>query len=99
LSLIITNFLQNKMNIFIGNLNYRATEEALHELFSKHGQVASVKVIKDKYTDRAKGFAFVEMDSEAEGNAAISALHETEFMERNIIVSVGRGREDSPRPE
>ncbi len=85
------------MNIFIGNLSYRATEEGLHELFSKHGEVASVKVIADKYTGRARGFAFVEMANDAEGQAAINALHETEYMERNIIVSEGRSKEDNPR--
>jgi len=82
------------MNIFIGNLNYRATEEGLNEIFSAYGEVSSVKLITDKYTGRARGFAFVEMPNDAEGKAAIDGLHETEFMERNIIVSEGRAKEE-----
>jgi RNA recognition motif-containing protein len=47
------------VQIYVGNLNYRMTEEALQELFAKYGEVVSAKIIKDRYSDRSKGFGFV----------------------------------------
>ena len=56
------------MNIYVGNLSYEVTEEDLKEAFEAFGAVETVKVIKDNYTDRSKGFGFVEMPSKAEGS-------------------------------
>lgn len=78
------------MTIYVGNLNYKAAENQLTELFAGFGEVKSVKIIKDNQSGRSKGFAFVEMDSEESANKAIQALHETEFLGRSIIVNKAR---------
>ncbi len=83
------------MNIFVGNLNYQASETELESLFSEFGTVTSVKIIKDNETGRAKGFAFVEMENDAEAEEAIQALHETDFKQRALVVNKARPREKS----
>lgn len=60
--------------IYVGNMSYDTTENTLRELFAAHGEVVSVSVITDRDTGRPRGFAFVEMASDAAANAAISAL-------------------------
>lgn len=83
------------MNIFVGNLNYQASESELESLFSEFGTVSSVKIIKDNETGRAKGFAFIEMDNDAEAEEAIQALHESDFKSRALVVNQARPREKS----
>ena len=78
------------MNIFVGNLNYKMTNESLEQLFNQHGQVNSARIIIDKMSGRSKGFGFVEMPNDEEANKAIAALHETEVMGRNMIASEAR---------
>lgn len=63
------------MNIYIGNLSYNTTEDTLKDLFTEFGAVESVKVIKDRYSGRAKGFGFIEMPSNSEADQAIKALN------------------------
>lgn len=75
------------MNIFVGNVNYRLSNEALEQLFSTYGQVTSARIIIDKMTGRSKGFGFVEMPNDDEAKAAIAGLHETEVMGRKMIAS------------
>jgi RNA recognition motif-containing protein len=75
------------MNIFVGNINYKLTHESLEALFTPYGKVASVRIIIDKATGRSKGFGFVDMPDDAEALQAIKALHETEVMDRKMIVS------------
>lgn len=82
------------MNIYIGNLSYNATEEDLKNLFSQHGTVSSVRIIKDKMTQKPKGFAFVEMESEEEGSAAIEALNGQDFLERNLVINKAHERKE-----
>ncbi len=79
--------------LYVGNLNYRSTENDLGTLFSEYGTVESVKLIMDKMTGRARGFAFVEMPNEEEANRAIEALHDKEFMTRNLLVNKARPME------
>lgn len=74
------------MNIYVRNLNFSLTEDELREVFAQFGAVDSVKIIKDKFTGRAKGFGFVEMPSEEEGNAAIEKLNGTDVKGRNMFV-------------
>lgn len=81
------------MNIFVGNLNYRLQVEALEQLFAEYGQVDYVKIITDRETGRAKGFGFVEMPNDAEGQAAIDGLNGSEVMERAMVVNQARPRE------
>lgn len=86
------------MNIYIGNLNYRTTEETVREIFEEYGEVLSVKLIKDRETGRKKGFGFVEMESEDDGNAAIEALNDKELEGRNLKVNKAKDRDEMPRP-
>ena len=85
------------MNIYVGNLPYSTTEEQLNSAFSEFGTVTTVKIITDKYTGQAKGFAFVEMADNNEANKAITALNEAEFNGRKIRVNEAKPREDSNR--
>jgi RNA recognition motif-containing protein len=78
------------MNIYAGNLNYRISESDLEELFGEYGEVTTVKLIKDKFTGRAKGFGFVEMSNDDEARTAISELDGTDVMGRNIKVNEAR---------
>jgi RNA recognition motif-containing protein len=82
------------MKVHIGNLGYDVTEEELRQLFSAHGQVESVSMIRDRDTNRSKGFAFVEMPSSTEAQAAIQALNKKEFHERALTVNEARSREE-----
>ena len=82
------------LRIYVGNLPYETTEEELIEAFGAHGQVESATVIRDHHTGRSKGFAFVEMPSSAEAQAAIEALNGTEFNQRTLTVNEARPREE-----
>jgi RNA recognition motif-containing protein len=73
--------------IYVGNMNYDTTEDQLQELFAQHGTILSVNIVRDRYTNRPKGFAFVEMEKEEEANAAISALNNTEVDGRALRVN------------
>ncbi len=78
--------------IFVGNLPHSTTDAELNELFAKHGEVTSANVVKDKFTQRSRGFAFVEMASEDEAKAAIDALNGHELEGRALTVNVARPR-------
>jgi RNA recognition motif-containing protein len=73
--------------IYVGGLPYSATESEVETLFGAHGTVESAKVITDKYTGQSRGFGFVEMSSQEEAQAAISALHSTEMGGRTLTVN------------
>ena len=83
------------MNIYVGNLNYRLKEEDLNEVFSNYGEVSSVKIITDRVTGRAKGFAFVEMSNDDEALKAIEELDGSELMEREMRVNQAKPRNDN----
>jgi RNA recognition motif-containing protein len=72
------------MNIYVGNLSWEMTEDDLRTLFEQYGTVSSVKIITDKFTQRSKGFGFVEMPEEAEAQNALSSLYDKEVMGRNL---------------
>lgn len=78
------------MKIYVGNLNFRTTEDALRELFAQHGTVDEVAVITDRETGRPRGFAFVTMATDEDGNAAIEALNGFEFDGRTLTVNEAR---------
>jgi cold-inducible RNA-binding protein len=80
--------------LYVGNLSYRTTEQSLRELFMQAGNVASVALIKEPGTQRSKGFAFVEMSSQAEVQKAISMFNGYSLDERQLAVSVARPREE-----
>ena len=84
--------------IFVGNLSFSATESQLSELFSAHGEVSSVAIVKDKFTDRSRGFAFIEMADDSAANAAIAALNQHDLDGRPLTVNEARARtEGGPR--
>lgn len=84
----------NTMNIYIGNLDYAVNEQQLQELFQQYGEVASAKIITDKFTGRSKGFGFVEMTNDGDATSAIEALNGTAMKNRNISVTEARPREE-----
>ncbi len=85
------------MNIYVGNLSYKMKDEDLENLFSPFGSVSESKVITDRDTGRSKGFGFVEMENQAEGDEAIKELDGKEIDGRNIKVNVARPKTDKPR--
>lgn len=84
------------MNIYVGNLHYGVNEDELTEIFGKFGTVTSVKVITDKYSGQSKGFAFVEMEDDTEGNQAIGELNGIELSGRNIKVNIAHEKKRDP---
>ena len=78
------------MNIFIGNLDFTATEEQLRTLFAVYGAVETVTIVKDRDTGEPRGFAFVEMPQAAEAQAAISSLDGVLLNERALRVNEAR---------
>jgi cold-inducible RNA-binding protein len=83
------------LNIYVGNLSYEVTEEELRNEFAAFGEVASVNIIKDKYSGQSKGFAFVEMPLLSAGQAAITGLNGKMLQNRQIAVSGARPRTDN----
>lgn len=79
-----------EMNIYAGNLNYNISEEDLEKVFSEYGEVTSVKIIRDKYTDQSKGFGFIEMADDAAAQKAIDELNGTEVKGRELRVNQAR---------
>jgi len=84
-------------NLYVGNLNYRTTEDTLRTLFAEFGEVTSVKVITDRDTGRSKGFAFVEMASAEAAQAAITALSGKAVDDREIRVDKAKPQPDRDR--
>ncbi len=83
------------MNIYVGNLPFNLGEEDLRGIFEEYGEVASAKIITDKFTGRGKGFGFVEMNSDDEAKNAIEELNNAEVGGRNIKVNESRPRQNS----
>lgn len=82
--------------LYVGGLPYSTSEAELEGLFSPHGTVASVRIITDKFTGQSRGFGFVEMSTDEEANAAITALNGTELGGRTLTVNEARPQEARP---
>ncbi len=82
------------MNIYVGNLSWNLKDQDLSNLFAAHGEVVSAKIVTDKFTNRSKGFGFVEMANDEQAQAAIAALNGSEVDGRGIVVNESR-----PKPE
>jgi RNA recognition motif-containing protein len=80
--------------LYVGNLSYNTTSSDLEQLFSQHGTVQSAEVISDRDSGRSKGFGFVEMGSEQEAQAAITALNGQQHDGRTLTVNEAKPRED-----
>ena len=78
------------MNIYVGNLAWAVSDEDLRQAFASHGEVTSATIIKDKFTGQSRGFGFVEMPNNAEGQAAITALDGQDLKGRAIKVNEAR---------
>lgn len=85
------------MNIYVSSLNWDTSSDSLESLFSEYGEVSSARIITERETGRSRGFGFVEMPNDEEGQKAIESLNETEFEGKTISVSVARPREEKPR--
>jgi RNA recognition motif-containing protein len=85
------------MNIYVGNLSNNATDETIRQAFESFGQVASTKIIKDKYTGQSRGFGFVEMLEQAQAQAAIKNLNGKELLGKKMSVNEARPRTDQGR--
>ena len=82
------------MNIFVGNLASDVKEEELKEIFSKHGRVESVKIIRDMFSQTSKGFGFVEMPGKAEAQKAMTELNTYELKGKKLTVNEARPQRD-----
>lgn len=80
-------------NIYVGNLPYQTTEDDLRRLFEEYGEVQRASVVMDRETGRSRGFGFVEMADDAEGNRAIEALDGADLDGRSLKVNEARPRE------
>jgi len=82
------------MNIYVSNLSFNVRDEDLHEYFAEYGEVSSAKVIMDKFTNRSRGFAFVEMPDDEAAKKAIQELDGASVDGRTINVAVAKPREE-----
>ena len=82
------------MSIYVGNLSYEINQQDLNEVFGEYGTVKRVHIPTDRETGRVRGFAFVEMESEADEDKAIEALDGAEWMDRSLKVNKARPRQD-----
>jgi len=80
--------------LYVGGLSYSVTDDQLKQLFASQGTVESAKVITDKYTDRSRGFGFVEMGTQEEAEKAIQALNGVQHEGRTLTVNISKPRED-----
>ena len=80
------------MNIYVGNVSFEATEGAIREAFESFGEVASARIIKDKYTGQSRGFGFVEMSEQSQAETAIKSLNGKEILGKQISVNEARAR-------
>lgn len=85
------------MNIYVGNLSREVTEEDLRQAFEAFGQVASVTIIKDRFSGESRGFGFVEMPAKAEAQSAINSLNGKELKGRTLNVNEARPRSEGRR--
>ena len=83
--------------LYIGNLSYNMTEDDLRETFGKIGEVLSAKIIMDNETGRSKGFGFVEMANDEDGDKAITALNGTSILDRTVTVNEARPQKERSR--
>ena len=81
------------MRIFVGNLNYRTDDEALRAAFTPYGTVTEASVVVDRYSDRSRGFGFVEMPNNSEAEAAIRALNGADLDGRKLTVNESQPKE------
>ena len=82
------------MNIYVGNLSWGLKDQDLANMFAPFGEVTTAKIVMDKFTQRSKGFGFVEMPNDEQAQAAISQLNGSEIEGRNLVVNESRPKEE-----
>ena len=82
--------------LFVGNLSFNATQDQIRDLFAAHGTVVETDVVKDKFSNRPRGFGFVTMETQEGADAAVAALNGKELDGRALTVNVARPREERP---
>jgi len=80
------------IELYVGNLSYDMTEPELKKAFSAYGDVLSVRIIKNKFNDRSKGYGFVEMAAQSGADKAVKAMHGKDVMGRKLVVNEARSR-------
>ena len=85
------------MNIYVGNLSWTLKDQDLQDLFSQYGEISSAKIVLDKFTNRSKGFGFVEFEDPSNNQKAVDELNGKELDGRAINVSIAKPKEDRPR--
>jgi len=86
------------MNIFVANINFKTRKEDLEQAFAAFGQVASVKIVRDRETGRSKGFGFVEMPNDDEAARALQEMNERELDGRQLVVKPANARPSTDQP-
>src|SRR6476620_11448950 len=86
------------MNIYVGNLSWGLKDQDLANLFAPYGEVSSAKIVNDKFTQRSKGFGFVEMPNDEQAQAAIAQLNGSEVDGRNLVVNESRPKAEGGAP-
>ena len=92
----LSHFNKQKMNIYVSNLSFNMQDEDLRQVFTEYGEVASAKVIMDKFTNQSRGFGFVEMPDNEAAQKAIAALNGASIQNKSIRVVEARPKEDRP---
>jgi len=87
------------MNIYVSNLSFNVQDDDLRGFFEGYGEVASAKIITDKFTNKSRGFGFVEMPNDAEAAKAVAELNDGMVEGRKISVTEARPREERPRTD
>ena len=82
------------MNIYVANINFKASEAELKDLFAKYGTVNSVKILTDRETGKSRGFGFVEMPTDTEAIEAVKELNGSDFKDRKLVVNEARPQEE-----
>src|SRR3982751_535509 len=82
------------MNIYVGNLSWGLKDQDLANLFTPYGELSAAKIVRDKFTQRSKGFGFVEMPNDEQAQAAIAQLNGSEVEGRNLVVNESRPKEE-----
>ena len=76
--------------MYVGNISFDAKEEDLRKLFSEYGEIESIKIIKDQFTERSRGFGFIEMVDERDAKRAIEGLNGKDFMGKTLTIAEAR---------
>jgi RNA recognition motif-containing protein len=83
------------MNIYVANIPFKASEDELRGLFEEFGQVDSARIITDKFTQRSRGFGFIEMPDETNAKSAIESLNGSDFMGKALVVNEAKPRTEN----